>query len=210
MTFWFRVAFTWWLGHFISRHFKVHFMLIKYTYDSKSQTLHMRYPFQSTGNQQTDLTSKRMVVSRSHHAVVAKFRTGVKFSPRCNNRGEVTWSSLEIRIIRKIENLFDSFVNGMEPWGSVNLKIRIRQGQPTTVFYKRYVRKHCLEISIAWENLNMVVLFVFRISIVSTIFGYWAGFLFKKKSPKIFGFRYIDRNCGLLEFSSSRKPFNSR
>ena len=192
MTFWFRVAFKWWLGHFISRHFKVHFMLIKYTCDSKSQTLHMRYPFQSTGNQQTDLTSKRMVVSRSHHAVVAKFRTGVKFSPRWNNRGEITWSSLEIRIIRKIENLFDSFVNGMEPWGSVNLKIRIRQGQPTTVFYKRYVRKHCLEISIAWENLNMVVLFVFRISIVSTIFGYWAGFLFKKKSPKIFGFRYID------------------
>ena len=75
----------------------------------------MRYPFQSTGNQQTDLTSKRMVVSRSHHAVVAKFRTGVKFSPRYNNRGEVTWPSLEIRIIRKIENLFDSFVNGMEP-----------------------------------------------------------------------------------------------
>ena len=90
-------------------------MLIKYTCDSKSQTVHMRYPFQSTGNQQTDLTSKRMVVSRSHHAVVAKFRTGVKFSPRYNNRGEVTWSSLEIRIIRKIENLFDSFVNGMEP-----------------------------------------------------------------------------------------------
>ena len=134
-------------------------------------------------NQQTDLTSKRMIVSRSHHTVVAKFRTGVKFSPRYNNQGELTWSSLEIRIIRKIENLFDSFVNGMEPWGSVNLKIRIRRGQPTTVFYKRYVRKHCLEISIAWENLNMVVLFVFRISIVSTIFGYWAGFLFLKKKP---------------------------
>ena len=78
----------------------------------------------------------------------------------------------------KNRNLFDSFVNGMEPWGSVDLKIRIRQGQPTTVFYKRYVRKHCLQISIAWENLNMVVLFVFRISIVSTIFGSWAGFLF--------------------------------
>ena len=163
--------------------FKVHFMLIKYTCDSKSQTSHMRYPFQSTGNQQTDFTSKRMVVSRSHHTVVAKFRTGVKFLPQYNNRGELTWSSLEIRIIRKIENLFDSFVNGMEPWGSVNLKLRIRQGQPTTVFYKRYVCKHCLEISIAWENLNMVVLFVFRISIVSTIFEYWAGFLFLKKKP---------------------------
>ena len=34
---------------FISRYLKVHFMLIKYTRDSKSQTLRMRYPFQSTG-----------------------------------------------------------------------------------------------------------------------------------------------------------------
>ena len=49
MTFWFRIAFTWWLGHFISRYLKVHLMLIKYTCDSKSQTLHMRYLFQSTG-----------------------------------------------------------------------------------------------------------------------------------------------------------------
>ena len=49
MTFWFRIAFTWWLGHFISRYLKVHFMLIKYTCDSKLQTLRMRYPFQPTG-----------------------------------------------------------------------------------------------------------------------------------------------------------------
>ena len=49
MTFWFCIAFTWWLGHFISRYLKVHFMLIKYMCDSKSQTLRMRYPFQSTG-----------------------------------------------------------------------------------------------------------------------------------------------------------------
>ena len=47
-TFWFRIVFTW-LGHFISRYLKVHFMLIKYMCDSKSQTLRMRYPFQSTG-----------------------------------------------------------------------------------------------------------------------------------------------------------------
>ena len=39
----------WWLGHFISCYLKVHFMLlIKYTCDSKSQTLLMRYPFQAT------------------------------------------------------------------------------------------------------------------------------------------------------------------
>ena len=48
MTFWFRIAFSWWLGHFISRFLKIHFMLLKYTCDSKSQTLRMRYPFQST------------------------------------------------------------------------------------------------------------------------------------------------------------------
>ena len=49
MTFWFYIPFTWWLGRFISRYLKVHFMSIKYTCDSKSQTLRMRYPFQSTG-----------------------------------------------------------------------------------------------------------------------------------------------------------------
>ena len=49
MTFWFRIAFTWWLGLFIPRYLKVHFTLIKYTCDSTTQTLRMRYPFQSTG-----------------------------------------------------------------------------------------------------------------------------------------------------------------
>ena len=77
-------------GRFISRYLKVHFMLIKYTCDSKSQTLRMRYLFQSTGrNRQTDFTPKRVVVSRLHDAV-ARFRPGVKFSPRYNNGGELT------------------------------------------------------------------------------------------------------------------------
>ena len=49
MTFLFHIAFTWWLGHFISRYLKVHFMLIKFMCDSKSQTLRMGYPFKSTG-----------------------------------------------------------------------------------------------------------------------------------------------------------------
>ena len=62
-------------GRFISRYLKVHFMLIKYTCDSKSQTLRMRYLFQS--------------VSRLHDAV-ARFRPGVKFSSRYNNGGELT------------------------------------------------------------------------------------------------------------------------
>ena len=35
--------------HTVSRYLKVHFMLIKYTCDPKSQTLRMRYPFQSIG-----------------------------------------------------------------------------------------------------------------------------------------------------------------
>ena len=38
---------------------------------------------------QTDFTPKRVVVSRLHDTV-ARFRTGVKFSPRYNNRGELT------------------------------------------------------------------------------------------------------------------------
>ena len=39
--------------------------------------------------QQTDFTPKRVVVSRLNDTV-ARFRTGVKFSPGYNNRGELT------------------------------------------------------------------------------------------------------------------------
>ena len=68
---------------------KVHFwfMLIIYTCDSKSQTLRMRYPFQSTGRRISH--PKRVVISRLLDAV-AKFRTGVKFSLQYNNWGELT------------------------------------------------------------------------------------------------------------------------
>ena len=38
---------------------------------------------------QTDFTPKWVVVSRLHDSV-ARFRTGVKFSPRCENRCELT------------------------------------------------------------------------------------------------------------------------
>ena len=38
---------------------------------------------------QTDFTPKRVVVSRLHDTF-ARFRTGVKFSPRYENRGELT------------------------------------------------------------------------------------------------------------------------
>ena len=39
--------------------------------------------------QETDFTPKRVVVSRLHDTA-ARFRTGVKFSPWCKNRGELT------------------------------------------------------------------------------------------------------------------------
>ena len=39
--------------------------------------------------QQTDFKPKRVVVSPLHETV-ARFRTGVKFSPRYNNRGVLT------------------------------------------------------------------------------------------------------------------------
>ena len=81
ITFWFRIAFTWWLGHFISRYLKVHFMLIKYTCDSKSQTLRMRYPFQSTG---------RPISHRngwSFHIYMIPFRD---FVPEWNSRSSTT------------------------------------------------------------------------------------------------------------------------
>ena len=43
------IAFTWsWVISYLG-YLKVYFMLIKYTCDSKSQTLRMRYPFQATG-----------------------------------------------------------------------------------------------------------------------------------------------------------------
>ena len=61
-------------------------MLIKYTCASKSQTLRMRYPFQSTGR--PIFTPKLLVGLRSHYTV-ARFRTGAKLSSH-NNRGEPT------------------------------------------------------------------------------------------------------------------------
>ena len=82
---WFRIAFTWWLGHFISRYLKVLFMLIKYMCDSKSQTLRMRYPFQSTGR---PISHRNFWLVRVY--TVARFRTGAKLYPQYNNRGELT------------------------------------------------------------------------------------------------------------------------
>ena len=62
-------------------------MLIKYTCGSKSQTVRMCYPIPVYW--QTNFTPKLVVVSRLHDTV-ARFRTGVKFSPRYENQGELT------------------------------------------------------------------------------------------------------------------------
>ena len=58
--------------------------------------IHVRFKIASTTHalpipvyQQTDFTPKLVVVSCLYDTV-ARFRTGVKFSPRYNNRGEVT------------------------------------------------------------------------------------------------------------------------
>ena len=56
--------------------------------DSKSQTFHMRYPLQLV-YWQTDFTVKH-VVALCLHDSVARFHTGVKFSPQYNNRGQLT------------------------------------------------------------------------------------------------------------------------
>ena len=62
----------------------VHYMLIKYTCDSKSQTLRMHNPLQSTG---------RPISHRngwSIYVYMILLRDFMKFSPRYNNRGELT------------------------------------------------------------------------------------------------------------------------
>ena len=75
MTFWFRIGLHY--DRVIS-----YLVIWRCTCDSKSQTLRMRYPFQC-------FRPKRVVVSRLHDTA-ARFRTGVKFSPRYKNRGELT------------------------------------------------------------------------------------------------------------------------
>ena len=79
-----------WLGHFTSHYLKVHFMLIKYTCDSKSQTLHMRYTFQSTDRPISHRNGWSFPVYMIPLRDFVKFSDLVKFSPRFENRGELT------------------------------------------------------------------------------------------------------------------------
>ena len=85
MTSWFRIAFTWWLGHFaVSRLYEgtLHFDEIRLRFKMANIT-------HALPGLLADFTTKRVVVSRLHDTV-AKFPTGVKFSPRYNNGSELT------------------------------------------------------------------------------------------------------------------------
>ena len=64
------------------------FMLIKYVC-FKIVRFKITHALPVPVYRQTDFTPKWVVVSRLHDTV-ARFRTGVKFSPRCENRGELT------------------------------------------------------------------------------------------------------------------------
>ena len=78
------MLFTWWLGHFIPRYLKVHFMLMKQTWDS---TLRMRYPLQSTGRP----ISHRNVWSFLVYMISLRdFVPEWNSRPSTNNLGELT------------------------------------------------------------------------------------------------------------------------
>ena len=83
MTFLFRIEFTLWLGHFEGT---LHVDKIHVRFKITNITHELPVPV----TRQTDFTPKRVVISRLHDTVV-RFRTGVKFSPRYNNRGGSRW-----------------------------------------------------------------------------------------------------------------------
>ena len=72
------------MGHFISGLFEgiLHVDKIHVRFKIANITHALPVP----GHRQTEFTTKRVVVSLSHDTF-ARFRTGVKFSPRHNNRG---------------------------------------------------------------------------------------------------------------------------
>ena len=78
------------MGHFISRLFESALHVKKNTRAIQNRK-HCACATRSSppADRQTDFTPKRVVVSRLH-GTVAKFRTGVKFSLRYNNWGEIT------------------------------------------------------------------------------------------------------------------------
>ena len=86
-----------WLGHFIYRvYMKIYFIIDKIHVWFKSQTLRMRYPFQSTGRPishrneksfRVNMISRNLVPENSHSGK----KTGVN-SPRCDSRRhDILW-----------------------------------------------------------------------------------------------------------------------
>ena len=98
-------VFTWENSHWRKFHTRMTFWFCIHLHDnwviSSEGTLHVNkiYVWIKIANithalpipvhRQTDFTPKRVVVLRLHDTI-ARFRTGVKFSPRYNNRGELT------------------------------------------------------------------------------------------------------------------------
>ena len=82
---WYRVHMI--MGHFISGLFEGILHVDKVNVQLKIANITHALPV--PGHRQTEFTPKRVVVSRLRDTV-ARFRTGVKFSPRYNNRGELT------------------------------------------------------------------------------------------------------------------------
>ena len=91
MTFWFRIAFTWWLGYFISRYLKALFMLIKYMSVTCVIQNRKHYACATRSSLPADrFFTPKLLFGLCLHYTVARFRTAAKFSSQYNNRGEPT------------------------------------------------------------------------------------------------------------------------
>ena len=115
-----------WLFDFVSRlHddwaiLKVHFMLIKIHAWFKIANITHALPVPVY--QQTNFTPKSVVVSRLHDTV-ARFRTGVKFSPRYNNRGDSRWHDI----------LWWYHVTNVELWEGTVVNSLRRESRPCVI-----------------------------------------------------------------------------
>ena len=124
----FHIAFTWWLGHFISRYLKVHFILIKYTGDSKSQTLRMRYPFQSTGR---PISHRNRLSFRVYMIPLWDFVPEWDFPPRYKNRGELMpgWLTLAWHFA-----VVSCKPNYIEPWEGTGVNSLHGESRPSVMY----------------------------------------------------------------------------
>ena len=123
--FWFRNAFTWWWVISYLGYLKVHFTLIKYTCDSKWQTLHI-YALPVPVHRQTDFTPKRVVVSHLHDSV-ARFRTGVKFS--LDPVQQSGWTHAEVNRTR-MTFCGGIMLRNVEPWEETVVNSPRRESRP--------------------------------------------------------------------------------